>query len=116
MFGKLRAVKNTLRRSLSQAGQDFWVIGEAFNGKRNGYFVELGSADGITLSNTFLLEKPLWLEWYLYRGESRCMFLNPKAEQGPSRTQAREGDCEGSDRIRRNNFVKYYGEIPSISR
>ena len=48
MFGKLRAIKNTLRRSLSQAGQDFWVIGEAFNGKRNGYFVELGSADGIT--------------------------------------------------------------------
>ncbi len=97
MFEQLQEVKNTLGRSLSQAGQDFWVIGEAFNVKRNGYFVELGSADGITLSNTFLLEKPLWLEWYFYRA-------NP------------EGDCEGSDPIRRNNSVKYYGEIPSISR
>ena len=26
------------------------------------------------------------------------------------------GDCEGSDRIRRNNSVKYYGKIPYISR
>ena len=26
------------------------------------------------------------------------------------------GDCEGRERIRRNNSVKYYGEIPSVSR
>jgi hypothetical protein len=26
------------------------------------------------------------------------------------------GDCEGRERIRRNNSVKYYGKIPSISR
>ncbi len=43
--------------SLSQMGQDFWVYGEVFNRKLNGYFVEIGSYDGITLNNTFLLEK-----------------------------------------------------------
>lgn len=42
---------------VSQAGQDFWVFGEAFNEKRNGYFVDVGAHDGIHLSNTFLLER-----------------------------------------------------------
>jgi FkbM family methyltransferase len=44
-------------RSLSQIGQDFWVFGEAFNGARSRYFVDIGAADGITESNTYLLEK-----------------------------------------------------------
>ena len=43
-------------RSLSDRGQDAWVI-EIFNGKRGGYFLELGAADGFSESNTFLLEK-----------------------------------------------------------
>lgn len=45
------------KKSISQMGQDFWVFGEAFNGKESGFFVEIGSADGIFLNNTFLLEK-----------------------------------------------------------
>jgi FkbM family methyltransferase len=53
----LRAARNQRRKSLSQVGQDFWVFGEAFNGKRSGFFLELGSADGITLNNTYILEK-----------------------------------------------------------
>ena len=44
-------------RSLSQAGQDFWVINEAFFKKRGGYFVEIGSSDGVLFNNTYLLEK-----------------------------------------------------------
>jgi FkbM family methyltransferase len=43
--------------TLSQTGQDFWVIGEVFNEMRNGFFVEVGAADGVTLSNTCLLER-----------------------------------------------------------
>ena len=42
---------------MSQAGQDFWVYAEAFNEMQNGYFVDIGANDGITLSNTYLLEK-----------------------------------------------------------
>lgn len=40
----------------SQAGQDFWVFGEVFNEKKNGYFLDIGAHDGIALSNTYLLE------------------------------------------------------------
>jgi FkbM family methyltransferase len=43
--------------SVSQAGQDFWVYAESFNEMAGGFFVDVGANDGITLSNTFLLEK-----------------------------------------------------------
>ena len=58
------------KKSLSQGGQDFWVFGEVFNGKRNGYFLEAGAAHGHALSNTFLLEKR-----YHWRG--LCIEANP---------------------------------------
>lgn len=46
-----------LPRSLSDRGQDRWVIKDVFNGKRGGYFLELGAADGFSESNTYVLEK-----------------------------------------------------------
>ena len=42
--------------SHSQLGQDIKVI-EFYNNKENGYFVEIGASDGISLSNTYLLEQ-----------------------------------------------------------
>lgn len=42
--------------SNSQIGQDLEVI-SFYNSKTNLYFVDIGANDGITLSNTFLLEK-----------------------------------------------------------
>jgi FkbM family methyltransferase len=45
------------RQTYSQIGQDYWVIHEVFLQKRQGYFVEIGSADGIFINNTYLLEK-----------------------------------------------------------
>lgn len=41
---------------MSQAGQDLWVFGEAFNEGRKGYFIDIGAHDGIFLSNTYILE------------------------------------------------------------
>jgi FkbM family methyltransferase len=59
-------LKNWLRQALyrrslwvSQAGQDFWVAGEVFNGKRGGFFLDIGAHDGVSISNTFILEKRL---------------------------------------------------------
>jgi FkbM family methyltransferase len=46
-----------LRQTFSQAGQDYWVIHEAFCKARKGYFVEIGSTNGIAINNTYLLEK-----------------------------------------------------------
>lgn len=42
--------------SYSQIGQDLAVL-NFYNHKRNGYFIEIGAYDGISLSNTYLLEK-----------------------------------------------------------
>jgi FkbM family methyltransferase len=40
----------------SQFGQDKWVL-EQTNFKRNGYFVDIGAYDGVSSSNTYILEK-----------------------------------------------------------
>ena len=42
--------------SHSQLSQDIKVI-EFYNNKENGYFIEIGANDGISLSNTYLLER-----------------------------------------------------------
>jgi FkbM family methyltransferase len=43
-------------KSYSQILQDHWVLGK-LGGKNNGYFVDFGASDGITFSNSYLLEK-----------------------------------------------------------
>ena len=42
--------------SFSQLGQDLEVL-RFYNNKSNGFFVEIGASDGISFSNTYLLEK-----------------------------------------------------------
>ena len=37
----------------SQIGQDKYISGNIFNNKKNGFFIELGATDGISLSNTY---------------------------------------------------------------
>lgn len=72
-----RAIKSSLKRFLymhslttSQLGQDYWIYGEAFNGKRCGYFLDIGAHDGISLSNTYILESK-------YDWEGICIEANP---------------------------------------
>jgi len=53
-----RFCAENLNVSRSQLFQDILVV-LLMGGKPNGYFVEFGAGDGITLSNTYLLEKRL---------------------------------------------------------
>ncbi|MBL6445748.1 FkbM family methyltransferase [Fulvivirga sp. 29W222] len=43
----------------SQKGQDKWLVEEIFDYKQKGYFVDLAASDGITINNTYALEKRL---------------------------------------------------------
>jgi FkbM family methyltransferase len=43
-------------KSYSQFGQDVHVVNNIYKNKRNGYFIEVGAYDGVTDSNTFLME------------------------------------------------------------
>lgn len=54
-----RRVENLLSNSTAQLLQDLFVM-NAFNFKRHGFFVEVGAADGMDLSNTLLLERHGW--------------------------------------------------------
>lgn len=56
---------------MSQAGQDLWVFGEAFNERHHGYFVDIGAHDGLYLSNTYILERR-------YNWNGICVEANPE--------------------------------------
>lgn len=62
------------RPNLSQIGQDSWVINEVFYQKKGGFFLEIGSADGIYINNTYLLEKR-------YDWKGICIEVNPQTFQ-----------------------------------
>ena len=58
----LVSIKQFLRGTefYSQKDQDRWILTCAFPHVRNGYFVDVGSGDGVFMSNTNALEKIGW--------------------------------------------------------
>ena len=51
-----------IKNSKSELNQDIFVL-DVLNFKKNGYFIDLGAADGVELRNTYILEKK-----YKWRG------------------------------------------------
>ena len=51
-----KTLVSILQNSKSQHGQDIFALSEA-EFKSNGFFVEFGATDGLSMSNTYLLEK-----------------------------------------------------------
>ena len=49
-----------LQPSYGQFQQDLWVALATGHNKRNGYYVDVGSADGVVISNTKLLDEMGW--------------------------------------------------------
>ena len=69
--------------SKSQLAQDLFTLSE-LNFKNNGFFVEFGATDGVTLSNTFLMEKKFnWKgilaepakQWHKKLNKNRSVFI-----------------------------------------
>ncbi len=70
--------------SYSQLNQDINVL-NIYNNKKDGYFVEIGAADGIFLSNTYLLEMK-------YNWKGIC--IEPIPDQYKKLTNNRKCICE----------------------
>jgi FkbM family methyltransferase len=49
-----------IQSSYGQYQQDLWVALAEAHGKKDGYYVDVGSADGEFISNTFLLDQMGW--------------------------------------------------------
>lgn len=63
----------TIKHSFSQNGQDNDII-EYFKYKKEGLFIDIGAYDGITYSNTYLLEKEY--RWHGYCVEPQTQLYN----------------------------------------
>ena len=59
LFDSLKEVAG-FRKYYSQVGQDRWIVNCMFPDIDNGFFVDVGSADGVRLSNTKLIEELGW--------------------------------------------------------
>ena len=46
----------------SQYGQDKFLFENFFKEKNNGFYLDIGAHDGITLSNTYFFEKLGWAD------------------------------------------------------
>jgi FkbM family methyltransferase len=88
----------------SQIGQDRWVAEKVFPGIRNGYFLDVGSADGFVNSNTWALEQRGW--------NGICVDPFPSNMAGRKCQMFREAvDAEGGHTVQ----FKEAGELGGIS-
>jgi len=49
-----------IQKSYAQGEQDLWIALAVAPGKRDGYYVDVGSADGVVHSNTYVLDQLGW--------------------------------------------------------
>jgi FkbM family methyltransferase len=88
----------------SQIGQDRWVAEKVFPGVTDGYFLDVGSADGFLNSNTWALEQRGW--------KGICVDPFPSNMGGRTCQMFREAvDAEGGNKVR----FATAGELGGIS-
>lgn len=90
-----KGVRPMISDSYSQYGQDRFLIDEIFKGARAGTFVEIGALDGVTYSNTALLERrydwtgvcmePLPTAFEQLKGARRCVCVQAAAAAQPGK-------------------------------
>jgi len=94
----LRSYVYSKRFLYSQAGQDLWVLGEVFDEKRNGFFLDIGAYDGVNLSNTYVLEKR-------YGWKGICIEADPDSFEQLKRN--RTATCVNLCLDDKDGFVKF---------
>jgi hypothetical protein len=89
-------------------GQDLWLLHDLYAGVENGYFVDLGSADGLADSNSKLLEEHGW--------KGICIDPFPSNMQSRTCTMFKEVvDSEAGRTVRFQNPGSFSGGIVSYA-
>src|SRR5471030_3263422 len=93
-----------LQPSYGQFQQDLWVALAIGHGKKNGYYVDVGSADGVNISNTNLLDQMGWkgicIDPFPRNMQARTcqVFRQPVFSESGNKVQFRSaGDLGGID-------------------
>ena len=83
----------------SKEGQDKWVV-KMIGEKRDGFFVDIGAANGIIHSNSYVFEKDL--NW-----KGICVEPNPTSRAYPLLIRNRSCFCENSCIYKKNGVVPF---------
>lgn len=83
----------------SQFGQDKYIIENIFDKMTYGYFIDIGAGDGVTISNTYVMEKNL--KW-----DGIC--IEPSSISFPSLIKNRMCKCDDTLVYNRSGTEKYY--------
>ena len=83
----------------SQFGQDKYIIENIFDKMTHGYFVDIGAGDGVTISNTYIMEKDL--KW-----EGIC--IEPSSISFPCLVKNRMCKCDDTLVYNHSGTEKYY--------
>lgn len=94
----------------SQVGQDQFVDKDVFRGLRSGVFVDVGAHDGITISNTYFLEK--YRGWSGVCVEARGELANKCRETRPGSAVV---ECAVANREGTMEFLSCEGYTEMIS-
>jgi FkbM family methyltransferase len=87
-----------VRGSFSQQKQDRWISDVVFSGKTDGFFVEIGAHDGISISNTYYLEK--FKNW-------RGVLIEPNQKLLEKAKKVRSAECLNCAISDRNGKVEF---------
>lgn len=83
----------------SQFGQDKYIIENIFDHMTYGFFVDIGAGDGVTISNTYVMEKN-------YKWEGIC--IEPSAISYPNLIKNRNCKCDDTLIYNHTGVQKYY--------
>ena len=108
------------QKSYSQFGQDLWIVHGVFPGKRNGFYVDVGSGDGEYESNTKLLDDLGWkgvcIDPFPQNMSRRTcqMFTQPVLDESGKHVQFRSAGLYGGIETNLNRHKTTASQAPLV--